>query len=519
MAKDRSKSEQLATEIENQKKYEEDLRNEIQLIENEIKKASKQREENLKEKKRWEKKYNELKNSRSWRYTSPIRGILNLFRRNQLKDTELNDQSKIIQELTRQQRELTNAYLSTVQTASILPREQTEQILPNKKKLKEEQLLIVESNSEAEVIGKPPKSNLLPSKEEIQKAKENGSMIDIIDNIIEKRKEIDKEYTNVFRNIIKAHRNEPEDIRKNIYSKLINVMKLEEITEPMMNKMLQFKMPLKQISSFRVCMTLHLRRRQLNRFGPEWALENKKNAYNFVDRLGVKRPWRDNDTKKFSEIEKKERIVIKPAIGSGSKGCYIIIRFNRIRDVSRCKYLEGWRELEKSIKDDLETGRVKGDRWIVEELILEDETTEQPGRDFKFYSFYGKIALIREVYRYPKTMHCWWSPEGNIVKTGRYDDESFKGEGFEKYHLDYVSYISSQIPAPFFRIDFLKSTNELIFGEFTPKIGNYNQFNAEYDEMLGEYFLDAEGRLKEDLLNGKDFSHYNEFINSIKNNH
>lgn len=61
------------------------------------------------------------------------------------------------------------------------------------------------------------------------------------------------------------------------------------------------------------------------------------------------------------------------------------------------------------------------------------------------------------------------------------------------------------------RIDFLKSKNGMVFGEFTPRPGGYEQFNDEIDRWLGEYFLKAEGRLVIDLLNGKNFDYYKRF--------
>jgi hypothetical protein len=69
--------------------------------------------------------------------------------------------------------------------------------------------------------------------------------------------------------------------------------------------------------------------------------------------------------------------------------------------------------------------------------------------------------------------------------------------------------MSKEIPTPFIRIDFLKTEKELVFGEFTPKPGNYDEFDQSTNQWLGDYFLEAEGRLMADLLHGKQFTHYN----------
>jgi hypothetical protein len=47
-----------------------------------------------------------------------------------------------------------------------------------------------------------------------------------------------------------------------------------------------------------------------------------------------------------------------------------------------------------------------------------------------------------------------------------------------------------------------------VFGEFAPKPGNYDEFDDETDQWLGDYYLQAEGRLTNDLINGKEFRHY-----------
>jgi hypothetical protein len=97
------------------------------------------------------------------------------------------------------------------------------------------------------------------------------------------------------------------------------------------------------------------------------------------------------------------------------------------------------------------------------------------------------------------------------VRTGKYDEDLFKGQGAIQSELDLASDISLKIPAPFIRIDFLRSDNGLVFGEFTPKPGNYDDFDEKTDKWLGDYFLEAQGRLNNDLLYGKDFSAFQQF--------
>lgn len=71
--------------------------------------------------------------------------------------------------------------------------------------------------------------------------------------------------------------------------------------------------------------------------------------------------------------------------------------------------------------------------------------------------------------------------------------------------MELAKRISLAIPAPFIRIDFLKSFDGLVFGEFTGHPGSYEQFNRKTDRLLGEFFVSAEARIVNDLLNGKTF--------------
>ena len=120
-----------------------------------------------------------------------------------------------------------------------------------------------------------------------------------------------------------------------------------------------------------------------------------------------------------------------------------------------------------------------------------------------------------EISRYPELKYCWWTVNGERVRTGKYNNDLFKGKGCTEEEIELANQISLTIPAPFIRIDFLRSNNGLVFGEFTPKPGNYDEFDEATDKWLGDYFMEAEGRLLQDLLNGKKFSYFDEMINKF----
>src|SRR5690625_969145 len=155
----------------------------------------------------------------------------------------------------------------------------------------------------------------------------------------------------------------------------------------------------------------------------EYILKNKRDAYKFVDQLGIRKPEVAAEEYRVIDIPKQERVVIKPSDGAGSRGVYLVYNVNEIIDIKRSKQLDGWADLLASMKADLASGWVEEDRWLVEELILEDQDKKTPASDIKFYSFYGKIGLILEITRYPERSHCWWTADGERIRTGKYEDD------------------------------------------------------------------------------------------------
>ncbi len=74
--------------------------------------------------------------------------------------------------------------------------------------------------------------------------------------------------------------------------------------------------------------------------------------------------------------------------------------------------------------------------------------------------------------------------------------------------------ISLEIPAPFIRIDFIRRAAGLYFCEFTPRPGSVGAFNRKYDHLLGVKFHEAEARLYNDLMSGKEFIVFNKVFSS-----
>ena len=164
----------------------------------------------------------------------------------------------------------------------------------------------------------------------------------------------------------------------------------------------------------------------------------------------------------------------------------------------------GESELKSRIALLLSSGTIKKDRWQVEALV--------PARalcplDVKFYCFYGRVALVMEVQRYPELQYNWYGANGDRVTTGLDEGLEFEGDGITPQEIEAVAKITLEIPAPFIRVDFLRSEDgHLIFGEFTPRPGEFHKFNSMTDSSLGREYNAAVARLNDDILTGKSFT-------------
>lgn len=264
--------------------------------------------------------------------------------------------------------------------------------------------------------------------------------------------------------------------------------------------------PLDEVSSLRVMLIMRSRKLQLSsQNAPDQILNNKMRAYQFVDLLGIRRPRVITSHAGHLEIPPMDRIVVKPYSGSSSKGVYIVFNKEDIYKVKTSEQISGWETLTERLAEEISSGVIRQDRWIVEELVCEDDEQHTPARDLKFYCFYGRIGLVLEVIRYPKTRYCFWTAEGAPADTGAYKNKRFEGMGFDKEMRRMVERLSAEIPAPFVRIDFLCTKKDACFCEFTPRPGGAWLYDEATDRRLGDCYLDAEGRLINDLLAGRVF--------------
>ncbi|WP_440897981.1 CapA family protein [Amphibacillus sp. Q70] len=331
----------------------------------------------------------------------------------------------------------------------------------------------------------------------------------------------DQIYTNLNHYYYKLTRNKlmrrKEADNFHLYEMLSDTIKKDFITHNLYHKFSSRKLNITNTISFQ---NIIVENSEIKRLGnPYYArkLDKKLVAYQFADKVGFRRPYTDPKIYKFSELKpQKGPVVVKPTRATGSMGVYLIYNENRILSAKDGKFLNSWDELVNDVHNQMQKdkNRVRKfftrDEWIIEELIVDPANPECP-TDLKFHVFYGENVLVQEVIRDGKNKYQFWDADNNKVYTGKLDreDQIYKSaKGFNKKDLDEIIRFSLEIPAPFMRIDMLKGDNELVFGEATYYPGGFENFNPEWDRKLGEAYVNAEARLKSDLLNGKDFKQF-----------
>ncbi|TFJ91581.1 teichuronopeptide biosynthesis [Lentibacillus salicampi] len=428
------------------------------------------------------------------------------------KEAKIAQSDKAIKNNQKQLKHIENSktwqYNKPFQKLSGYKKEQNEYIRHLEEKLNETEQVLHETKEENKRLildSRKPDANKM--EQSVNEAKNNGTLLAYLGDLIAQKNQHDANYNRALRHAARLFMNEKQDYRNLVYASVMAGLKMEDIPEFMVRAGLTNDISLRPTVSFRSSLNRRMRQLQLTGLLPEWLLDDKRTAYKFADELRLRRPWTSTEIFSMTNLPEKSGIVIKPADGAGSRGVYLVQDNNDIVDMKRSKKLDNWDDLKANMRQNLETGWVEKDEWTIEELILENDRT--PASDIKFYCFYGKVGLILEIVRYPELTYCWWTATGERVRTGKYDEDLFKGQGVTQQEIDSAADISMKIPAPFIRIDFLRSADELVFGEFTPKPGNYDDFNEPTDKWLGDCFAEAEARLTQDLINGRQFVAYN----------
>lgn len=268
-----------------------------------------------------------------------------------------------------------------------------------------------------------------------------------------------------------------------------------------------YKMP-RSFSSY-ICDSLYINN---NSILPEKLLNNRFLAKEFADLLGLKHARIIEVKSNIEDLVPIDNTVLKPSEFSHKIGVFKISNKDSIISIYENNMIITWNEMIEIIKTKyVEIGN-PNIKWIYEEFIP-NESNCIPN-DIKVYSFYGEIAFVLEIQRYPTVKYCYYDSNCNVIKIDLYKD-TFGGTGINHQLINIAQKVSLQIPTPFVRIDFLKTNSELYLCEFTSTPGSTGFYKKNTDFTLGNYYLNARMRLREDLIMGKQFELYKKTINII----
>ncbi|MBU5594378.1 CapA family protein [Amphibacillus sp. MSJ-3] len=342
---------------------------------------------------------------------------------------------------------------------------------------------------------------------EIKQIKDQKSFNQTVDTLLELRRLLDEKYKLIYEGLDRSEY--LNNHKKQALVKMNSVIDKNYVSHRFLKKYERTKTDIDNIFSFREIVVEKSKLRKMGYQEYSWCLDNKIDAYKFADRVGFRRPKTDSKVYKLEELPNlTPPIVIKPVRSTGSLGVYLVFNDNKILSVREAKYLNSWDELLNDATEKLKKNIIRADKWFIEELILENKDSEIATTNLKFHVFYGKVLFVQE--ESPEHWHkyCFWDENMNLVQLGKYEDKFYMGNGFNKKDLESIQSLSLKIPSPFARIDTLIGTDGLVLGEITPRVGQFHTFNDEWDKKLGEAYVDAEARIKKDLLKGKKFEEF-----------
>ena len=232
-------------------------------------------------------------------------------------------------------------------------------------------------------------------------------------------------------------------------------------------------------------------------------LSAKLNGRKHVEDLGLKVPdmiWTGESINQIPEnLVTPSRYVIKPERGWSSNNVYCINNGIEILTHRRLSFSEIIRELEENDFIQKEDPSI-----IVEELLSPENKEDNEGlpRDYKFYTFGEKIAMVHVVFRVSEidktqNLHFYldsdFRPFPEQIMTSRplnpYDLE--KPDCWEEM-VEAVKKIGSSVHA-FMRIDMYATNRGAVFGEFTPTPHGGNGYSEFADRYLGSFWKGEEG--------------------------
>ena len=242
--------------------------------------------------------------------------------------------------------------------------------------------------------------------------------------------------------------------------------------------------------------------------GPIYSIETKIGQKTVAEKANVKAagilqgPFME--LSEFDLDSLPDKFVIKPIVGSGADGVFLISKQNgQLIDLLNGKNYSN--KLTNLYVEGL--SKFSGVGFIAEQLV---EFNNRPSLNWKVFSFYGEVGLIRQGDQgKPDKPYKLWSPDGRdlgpIDRLGfRYDPSLPAPRDIDKL-LEAAKKISLCVKTPFVRVDLYESDDDVYLGEVTLrpsslwKKKHFQRFTPEWDRKLGEMWEDAQVRLIQDI--------------------
>lgn len=181
--------------------------------------------------------------------------------------------------------------------------------------------------------------------------------------------------------------------------------------------------------------------------------------------------------------------VIKPRRGANNRGVMSLLPLGG----GRWRELLGGQELDyEGVVGTMAASVLRlgvPDSWIVEDMV-EGAMTGSPVDDVKLCMF-GDVLACSFVRSNDPRGYRWFDADWRPVDTGVHAAHLIPGIAVpdsNRHLTEIATEISSRLPLPFVRVDFLVGQSQTVVGELTPYPGWYRDFSPEWDKLLGMHY-------------------------------
>lgn len=327
------------------------------------------------------------------------------------------------------------------------------------------------------------------------------------------------------RRIKKSYLDQASEIRKAVYryrnslsqdylKVLFDMHSIDEFCWEQFADIYKYRFPIMQAAPLTQQYVRRRRMKQIGNVPDRWLPYSKEAGLLFADMANVRHAKTEFNIP-IEKIKPRKDIVIKPMVSRGSIGAYLITDLDHILVPKDQILLKSWDEMLDHAKK-LFDKKIIENTYMIQEFIYADALTKMPAHDLKFYTFYGEIGCVNEICRDPGLGYWWYTPEGKPINIGINNPPEVSPIGFKPEYLKIVQELSSKIPCPHMRIDFLVGEDGIYFSEFCSQTGSEVErilevVSPSWDRSMGNMYLKAEMRIINDLLAGKRFDEINEF--------